>query len=81
MVMRDIKTILKELQDKVKEKNIEPVAVQLQDFIKVVVQEAKDELWKLIKNKEIIYHQTLNGHSFSVPEGDNNNINNEQRTG
>ena len=80
MVMRDIKTILKELQDKVKEKNIEPVAVQLQDFMKVVVQEAKNELWELIKNKEIIYHQTLNGHSFSVPEGDNTN-DNEQRTG
>ena len=80
MVMRDIKTILKELQDKVKEKNIEPVAVQLQDFMKVVVQEAKNELWELIKNKEIIYHQTLNSHSFSVPEGDNTN-DNEQRTG
>ena len=79
--MRDVKTIIIELQDKVREQNVEPVAVQLQDFIQVVVQEAKDELWELIKNKEIIYHQTLNGHSFSVPEGDNNNINNEQRTG
>ena len=79
--MIDIKKIIIELQDKVMEKNVEPVAVQLQDFVKVVVQEAKNELWELIKNKEIIYHQTLNGHSFSVPEGDNNNINNEQRTG
>ena len=79
--MIDIKKIIIELQDKVREQNVEPVAVQLQDFIKVVVQEAKDELWELIKNKEIIYHKTLNGHSFSVPEGDNNNINNEQRTG
>lgn len=79
--MRDVKTIIIELQDKVREQNVEPVTVQLQDFIKVVVQEAKDELWELIKNKEIIYHKALNGHSFSVPEGDNNNINNEQRTG
>ena len=79
--MRDVKTIITELQDKVMEKNVEPVAVQLQDFVKVVVQEAKNELWELIKNKEIIYHQTLNGHSFSVPEGDNNNTGNEQRTG
>ena len=78
--MIDIKKIIIELQDKVREKNVEPVAVQLQDFIKVVVQEAKNELWELIKNKEIIYHQTLNGHSFSVPEGDNTN-DNEQRTG
>ena len=78
--MRDVKAIIIELQGKVREKNIEPVAVQLQDFIKVVVQEAKNELWELIKNKEIIYHQTLNGHSFSVPEGDNTN-DNEQRTG
>ena len=78
--MIDIKKIIIELQDKVREKNVEPVAVQLQDFVKVVVQEAKNELWELIKNKEIIYHQTLNGHSFSVPEGDNTN-NNEQRTG
>ena len=52
--MRDVKTIIIELQDKVMEKNVEPVAVQLQDFIKVVVQEAKDELWELIKKKEII---------------------------
>lgn len=79
--MRDVKTIITELLDEVREKNVEPVTVQLQDFIKVVVQEAKDELWELIKNKEIIYHKTLNGHSFSVPEGDNNNINNEQRKG
>ena len=79
--MRDVKTIIIELQDKVMEKNVEPVAVQLQDFIKVVVQEAKDELWELIKKKEIIYHQTLNSHSFSVPEGDNSNTGNEQRTG
>ena len=78
--MIDIKKIIIELQDEVREKNVEPVAVQLQDFVKVVVQEAKNELWELIKNKEIIYHQTLNGHSFSVPEGDNTN-NNEQRTG
>ena len=73
MVMRDIKTILKELQDKVMEKNIEPVAIQLQDFMKVVTQEVKEDLWQLIKKKEVIYHQTLNGHSFSVPEEDNNN--------
>ena len=79
--MRDVKTIIIELQDKVREKNMEPVAVQLQDFIKVVVQEAKNELWELIKNKEIIYHQALNNHSISVPEGDNNNTGNEQRTG
>ena len=79
--MRNVKTIITELQDKIREQNMEPVTVQLQDFIKVVVQEAKDELWELIKNKEIIYHQTLNGHSFSVPEGDNNNANDEQRTG
>ena len=78
--MIDIKKIIIELQDEVREKNVEPVAVQLQDFIKVVVQEAKNELWELIKNKEIIYHQTLNSHSFSVPEGDNTN-DNEQRTG
>ena len=79
--MIDIKKIIIELQDEVREKNVEPVAVQLQDFVKVVVQEAKNELWELIKNKEIIYHQTLNGHSFSVPEGDNNNTDDEQRTG
>ena len=79
--MRDVKTIITELQGKVMEKNVEPVAVQLQDFIKVVVQEAKNELWELIKNKEIIYHQTLNSHSFSVPEGDNKHTDDEQRTG
>ena len=79
--MRDVKTIIIELQDKVREQNVEPVAVQLQDFIKVVVQEAKDELWELIKNKGIIDRKTLNGHSVSVPEGDNNNTDDEQRTG
>ena len=78
--MRDVKTIIIELQDKVREKNVEPVAVQLQDFIKVVVQEAKEELWELIKNKEIIYHQTLNSHSFSLPDADNPN-DTDQRTG
>lgn len=78
--MIDVKTIIIELQDKVREKNVEPVAVQLQDFVKVVVQEAKNELWELIKKKEIIYHQTLNSHAFSVPDGDNTN-DNEQRTG
>ena len=79
--MRDVKTIIIELQGKVMEKNVEPVTVQLQDFIKVVVQEAKNELWELIKKKQVIYHQTLNGHSFSVPEEDNKNTDDEQRTG
>lgn len=72
IAMRDIKTILKELQDKVKEKNIEPVMVQLQDFLKVVTQEAKEDLWELAKKGEVKMHETLNGYSVSVPNKNDN---------
>ena len=72
IAMRDIKTILKELQDKVKEKNIEPVMVQLQDFLKVVTQEANEDLWELAKKGEVKMHETLNGYSFSVPNKNDN---------
>ena len=66
--MRSAKEIITELFAARKATVMEPAAVQLQEFIKVVIKEAKEELWELVKNKEVTYHQTLNGHSFSIPD-------------
>ena len=66
--MRSAKEIITELFAARKATGVEPASVQLQEFIKVVIKEAKEELWELVKNKEVTYHQTLNGHSFSIPD-------------
>lgn len=71
--MRNVKEIITELFAARKATGVEPASVQLQEFIKVVIQEAKEELWELVKGKEVIYHQTLNGHSFSIPDKKNDN--------
>lgn len=76
--MRSIKDIINGLYEQRKESGIEPVMVHLQDFLKAVTQEAKEELWELVKNKEVAYHQTLNGHSFSIPEKDKESDDSQQ---
>lgn len=76
--MRSIRDIISELYEQRKESGVEPVMVHLQDFLKAVTQEAKEELWELIKGKEVIYHQTLNGHSFSIPDKKDNSNDIEQ---
>ena len=76
--MRSVRDIIKELYEQRKESGIEPAMVHLQDFLKAVTQEAKEELWELIKSKEVIYHQTLNGHAFSLPSNNGDNNDSEQ---
>ncbi|MGN1228542.1 MAG: hypothetical protein ACI4T5_02655 [Prevotella sp.] len=71
--MINVRKIITGLYEKRKESGVEPVMVQLQDFLKAVTQEAKEELWELVKGKEVMYHQTLNGHAFSIPGEKNNN--------
>lgn len=76
--MRNAKEIITELFAARKATGVEPASVQLQEFIKVVIQEAKEELWELVKGKEVIYHQTLNGHSFSISEKDKESDDSQQ---
>ena len=76
--MRSAKEIITELFAARKATGVEPASVQLQEFIKVVIQEAKEELWELVKGKEVIYHQTLNGHSFSISEKDKESDDSQQ---
>ena len=76
--MRNVKEIITELFAARKATGVEPASVQLQEFIKVVIQEAKEELWELVKSKEVIYHQTLNGHSFSISEKDKESDDSQQ---
>ena len=76
--MSSAKEIITELFAAREATGVEPASVQLQEFIKVVIQEAKEELWELVKNKEVTYHQTLNGHSFSIPDKKDNSDDSEQ---
>ena len=79
--MRDVKDIIRTLQQDIEGRNVLPAIVPLRELLKVAVDEIKRDLWELVKKGEVKMHQTLNGHSFSVPEGDNNNTDDEQRTG
>ena len=65
--MRDIKDIIRTLQQDIEDRNILPPIVPLKELLKVAVDEAKRDLWELVKKGEAKMHETLNGYSFSVP--------------
>lgn len=65
--MRDIKEIIRMLQQDIEGRSILPAMVPLKELLKVAVDEMKRDLWELVKKGEVRMHETLNGHSFSVP--------------
>ena len=65
--MRDINDTIRRMQQDIEGRNILPAIVPLRELLKVAVDEIKRDLWELVKKGEVKMHETLNGHSFSVP--------------
>ena len=65
--MRDVKDIIRTLQQDMEGRNILSAIVPVGELLMVAVDEIKRDLWELVKKGEVKMHETLNGHSFSVP--------------
>lgn len=68
--MIDVKKVLKDLQNERIDNGIMPPYVPMYDIMRAVKDEATQELRNFVKDKEVNYHKTVNGHSFSLPEID-----------
>ena len=64
--MIDIKEIIVSLQKRKQNENKEPQIVSMVEVQQEAAKMVLEELRRLTKEKEINYHQTLNGHAFSV---------------
>ena len=64
--MIDVKQIIISLQKSKKDANIEPCIVSMTDVQQEAAKQVLEELRRLTREGEIKYHQTLNGHAFSV---------------
>lgn len=64
--MIDVKEIIVSLQKSKQDANIEPCIVSMTDVQKEAARQVLEELRRLMIEGEIKYHQTLNGHAFSV---------------
>ena len=64
--MIDVKNIIISLQKSKHDANVEPCIVSMTDVQKEAAKIVLEELRRLTREGEIKYHQTLNGHAFSV---------------
>ena len=64
--MIDVKEIIVSLQKSKQDANIEPCIVSMKEVQQEVSSQSLEELRRLTREGEIKYHQTLNGHAFSV---------------
>ena len=64
--MIDVKQIIISLQKAKQNENKEPLIVGMVDIQQEAAKMVLEELRKLTREGEIKYHQTLNGHAFSV---------------
>lgn len=64
--MIDIKEIIVSLQKRKQNENKEPLIVGMVDVQQEAARQVLEELRRLTREGEIKYHQTLNGHAFSV---------------
>lgn len=64
--MIDIKEIIVSLQKRKQNENKEPLIVGMVDVQQEAAKMVLEELRRLTRTGEIKYHQTLNGHAFSV---------------
>ncbi|MGM9733846.1 MAG: hypothetical protein ACI3YT_06975 [Prevotella sp.] len=64
--MIDVKEIIISLQKGKQDANIEPCIASMKEVQQEVSSKTLEELRRLTREKEIRYHQTLNGHAFSV---------------
>lgn len=64
--MIDVKQIIISLQKAKQNENKEPLIVGMVDVQQEAAKMVLEELRRLMREGEINYHQTLNGHAFSV---------------
>ena len=64
--MIDVKQIIISLQKAKQNENKEPLIVGMVDVQQEAAKMVLEELRRLTREGEIKYHQTLNGHSFSI---------------
>ena len=64
--MIDVKEIIISLQKDKQNENKEPLIVGMVDVQQEAARQVLEELRRLTIEGEIKYHQTLNGHAFSV---------------
>ena len=64
--MIDVKEIIVSLQKAKQSENKEPLIVGMVDIQQEAAKRVLEELRRLMREGEINYHQTLNGHAFSV---------------
>ena len=65
-IMIDVKEIIVSLQKRKQDANIEPCIVSMKEVQQEAAKMVLEELRRLTREGEIKYHQTLNGHAFSV---------------
>lgn len=64
--MIDVKEIIISLQKAKQNENKEPLIVSMVEVQQEAAKTVLEELRRLTREGEIKYHQTLNGHAFSV---------------
>ena len=64
--MIDVKQIIISLQKAKQNENKEPAIVSMVEVQQEALKMTLEELRRMTREGEINYHQTLNGHSFSV---------------
>ena len=64
--MIDVKEIIISLQKAKQDENKEPLIVSMVEVQQEAAKRVLEELRRLMREGDIKYHQTLNGHAFSV---------------
>lgn len=64
--MIDVKEIIVSLQKAKQNENKEPLIISMVEVQQEAARMVLEELRRLMREGEIKYHQTLNGHAFSV---------------
>lgn len=64
--MIDVKEIIISLQKRKQNENKEPLIISMVEVQQEAARMVLEELRRLMREGEIKYHQTLNGHAFSV---------------
>ena len=65
-IMIDVLDILKRLQQAKKVDGVVPTIVDMVEIQQEALKMTLEELRRMTKEGEIKYHQTLNGHAFSI---------------
>ena len=66
--MIDIKEIIISLQKRKQNENKEPLIVSMVEVQQEALKMTLEELRRMTREGKINYHQTLNGHAFSIKE-------------